>query len=121
MNKNFTDYYSGVYGRCEQLSPFSVSDDRQVNLIRVSERYRLLQPWDTINDGASWRFSVSASYVKDNLADPGTVLRTAPFSLGEPIEVRHLFKVKLPVAWNVKDSYTTRSGNGITFERDIRV
>jgi len=121
LNKNFTDYYSGVYGRCEQLSPFSVSDDRQVNLIRVSERYRLLQPWDTINDGASWRFSVSASYVKDNLADPGTVLRTAPFSLGEPIEVRHLFKVKLPVAWNVKDSYTTRSGNGITFERDIRV
>lgn len=121
LNRSYTDYYTGLYGPCEMLEPVRVEDDRTKNVFVVHEHYRLLQPWDTIDDGTRLRFDLNATYVRDYQTDPGEVLRTSPLALGEPTKVHHRFRVELPVAWEVDTSGAQFQGQGVSFVRSIRV
>lgn len=121
ITKTYTDYYTGVYGTCELVEPVRWTDDRQTNILKIHEHYRMLQPWDTLDEGTKWRFDISATYIKDFLADPGRTIRSGPFAMGEPVEVRHLFHVTLPLKWDVSEYQASHAEHGITFERNITV
>ncbi|HPF90746.1 MAG: DUF3857 domain-containing protein [Flavobacteriales bacterium] len=122
LGRTYADYYSGIYGPCELLETVRFEDDREKNVFTVHERYRILQPWDTTDNGAAFKFELFAAYVRDYQSDPGRVTRNAPYALGEPLDVRHTFRVELPVTWSSVDTTTTRvEGLGISFVRSVEV
>lgn len=121
LGKSYSDYYSGIYGPCELLEMVKFEDDQERNVLSVHERYRLLQPWDTTENGAAFKFELFAAYVSDYQNNPGRVSRKAPYALGEPVDVRHTFRVELPVEWSVDTSSSRFEGLGISFVRSVEV
>lgn len=119
VSKSYRDFYAGIYGPCSEVEPLRINDDPVGNVFITYEHYRIQQAWDTLEDGSAIAFKTSAYYIRDHQAKPGKAERTAPFALGEPVDVHHSITVELPERWNVSADDVVLEGQGIRYTRTI--
>jgi hypothetical protein len=119
LSKSYRDFYAGIYGPCSEVEPLLFKDDPVNNVFITYEHYRIEQAWDTLEDGSAIVFKTSAYYIRDHQSKPGKAERTAPFFLGEPVDVHHRITVELPERWNVSTEDVVHEGQGIVYSRAI--
>jgi transglutaminase-like putative cysteine protease len=95
----YRDYYEARYGRLEVTRPFRLEDDADANEIRITEGYRLLEPWRPTEDGQRVWFATLDETVRPSLTTPATRWRTMPIALGWPRRVLQTTTLELPAAW----------------------
>ncbi len=121
LAKGYRDFYAGIYGPCEELESLRFDDDVRTNVLHTYEKYRLDQPWDTIDDGRTFSFNVTAYHIRDHQTKPGRSVRTAPYYLGEPLQIRHRITVELPEPWTVSTGTVDHMEYGIEYSKNISV
>lgn len=117
--KGYRDFYAGILGPCEETEPLRIEDDTDANVIHTYEHYKLDQPWDTIDDGRTFSFNISAYHIQNHQYKPGRTIRTSPFFLGEPMDIRHRIIVELPESWTVTPEEVDHGGYGITYKKVV--
>ncbi len=119
--KGYRDFYAGLYGPCTEMEALRFEDDTRANVLRTFERYRLMQPWDTIDNGSTVSFELTAHHVRSHQRYPGESVRTAPYHLGEPIRVLHRMTVELPEPWTMANDEVEHEGSGIRYTKHVEV
>lgn len=121
LERKYTNYYSGFYGPCEVLSPLSGTFDAARNIFTTKEHYRIPQAWDTLSDGHTLQFVITASGIQDYLIVPTTPQRNAPLYLGQPLDIKQKIEVSLPEEWNAEPSTQRYGGCGVQYVSSLQV
>ncbi len=98
MSRRYADYYSKRLGELEVLVPPVVEDDRDRNIMKVVERYRLKSPFD--DEGASVKaLDIYADALQSTTGLPPSMSRGSPLSYTHRGTYRHEIEVVLPERW----------------------
>lgn len=119
ITKNYCEYYAGLYGNCTPLAQLHYQDDVVANVLTTKEHYHIHQAWDTLADRGLLVFNTLGYTVRDHQVKPGNAARMAPFSLGQPVRIRHRIEVKLPTDWSVPPITFEREGFGVSYSSVI--
>ena len=88
IERDYVDYYSGLYPGLRQVLPLGVTDDVAMNQITVEERYMLPAP-ALFADGLREDFGFGAEDFADNLPDALVGARKAPMFAGSAASFSH--------------------------------
>jgi transglutaminase-like putative cysteine protease len=85
---DYLNYYNRQYPGMTSLTPLETTDDRDLNVVSVTETYEL--PSDALQtDGLIEDFPLKADIGIGNLREPDAVSRNGPVFLGKPMFKRH--------------------------------
>ncbi|MFH2016463.1 MAG: DUF3857 domain-containing transglutaminase family protein [Pseudomonadota bacterium] len=93
LSNDYVAYYNGQYPGIHSVAPLEFSDDRELNIIRVTERYEL-DAADLIADDLIKDFPLKADFALGEFPTPSRVGRTAPVWLGRPVFKQHIALVR---------------------------
>ncbi|MCR6662946.1 MAG: DUF3857 domain-containing protein [Luteimonas sp.] len=98
LSRRYADYYSKRLGEIEVLALPKIEDDRDGNLLKVTERYRLKSPFD--DEGASVRaLDIYADALQSTSTLPSSLTRNSPLAYTSRGSYRHEVEVVLPERW----------------------
>lgn len=88
LAKDYLDYYSHADPAIKALSEPIFHDDRDANVLRVTESYQLPEFWkEGTRDLSGWA-------VQERLVKPDSTQRVAPFAIEHPVDVEHRLTVR---------------------------
>jgi len=90
ISRNHLNYYSKENPTVTQAADLEVVDDERRNVITVRERYHVAELW---KDG---QLHVIASPIEDSISAPRIKLRSMPYAVEFPLDVRFEAVVQLP-------------------------
>lgn len=89
-----TGFFAARYGDADNESPFDCDDDREQNVIRTIEVYRVRGFVTRTGGSSSCAVTLPASFALLALPMPGTDERRAPWVLPHPLRIEHTMEVK---------------------------
>lgn len=93
LSNDYVAYYNGQYPGIHSVAPLEVADDRELNIVKVIERYEL-DAADLTGDGLTKDFPLKADFALADFPNPSRVGRTAPVWLGRPVFKQHTALVR---------------------------
>ncbi len=118
LAEEYRQYTSNAFGGADATQDLSIEDDARLNRVKLVEHYRLPDVWQS--ESGLHEVPITPFTILDNTDDvsPET-LRTMPFSLVHPVEVKHTVRVKLPDGWQFESQRDTVDDAAFTFSREI--
>lgn len=95
--RRYSEYYGKRFGKIEQLQPPAIDDDRARNIVRISEAYRLPDPWR--EEGDVRGLDVEADSLAAVAALPGRTDRKGPLYVARPGRYVHEVSIVAPKGW----------------------
>lgn len=92
IGRTYLEYYNKQYPGITSAGTLVPEDDRDANVVTVSERYELSHK-ALVDSGLSKDFPLRADIAVSNLPTPTTVGRRSPIGLGKPFNRAHKIKV----------------------------
>lgn len=96
LSKDFLNFYARFYPGIESHQALGVSDDRELNLVTVTEHYRITNLWEINKALGQWEAGFYADSFRDLLTDPGTRLRQRPLRIPFPLRREQEIVVQFP-------------------------
>lgn len=119
LAKTYLNYYASRYPTIHTEDSMLVDDDDVVNMLVVTENYRIAEPWVYDEDEGHRSVTVIPGETRDMLSIPTTSLRTMPFGLGEPVVQKHKITVMLPDGWQIEESQRTIDHDAVALTADV--
>jgi len=88
-----TEFFASRYGDAENESPIACEDDRERNVLRTIEVYRVRGFVDLTRGGGRCAVTLPPSFALLALPRPGTGERRAPWSINHPLRIEHTMEV----------------------------
>lgn len=98
IQANYLEYYQGMHPNLSLAKVFTVDDHKDVNVIVVSEAYRIADFWRN-TDPANMRAEVFALDTFERLDDVSDQTRRYPYAIEHPRYFEHTIHVELPDRW----------------------
>ena len=121
IQKDYSDFYSNVYPNIRVNKEVEIFDDRESNMIKVVENYKIDSLWQTLpgNDQViATGFYPSA--LESYLYPVTTSSRTMPYLLDDEVNFEHKTIVYFPEAWNIKDESMRIDNPGFSYFYDVK-
>jgi hypothetical protein len=117
--RRYAEYYGKRFGDVEPLQSLSIQDDRGRNVIRVSEAYRLADPWQQEEDMRG--LDVEAEALSAVAALPDRSERTGPLYVARPGHYVHEVGIEAPKGWVARFSRESEhvSSSAFDYERTL--
>ncbi len=117
MQRGYEDYYEKAFSDIVNRIPLSVEDDKENNRIRVKEQYWLESVF-TPEENGRLGFNFNASTLTDFMPKLETKRRSAPFYMGQPIQVQQKIILSLPEYFYLNEPYPAfiEKNDGFTFK-----
>jgi transglutaminase-like putative cysteine protease len=93
FSEDYLKYYDGLYPGIETAAALTVTDDRDANVVIVTEKYRLSAA-NLLADDLIKKFPLQADIGVGDLPEPSKVGRTAPVWLGRRVLKQHKVVVR---------------------------
>ncbi|HVQ32749.1 MAG TPA: DUF3857 domain-containing protein [Lysobacter sp.] len=107
LKRRYADYYRKRYGALDIEQAPAVTDDRERNTLKVTERYVLKNPYES--EGSATRALDLYAQALDNPTDlPRTMARKGPLDTGLPGRFRHEIHFTVPNGW--RPTFTDEKG-----------
>jgi hypothetical protein len=97
LQRRYADYYRKRFGELETLTAPTIKDDREANVLTMTEAYALRTPF--VEEGANRGIDLWPESLDAVTALPSTIARTGPMDFGTPGEYRHEINVMAPQGW----------------------
>lgn len=97
LQRRYADYYRKRFGELETLAAPTMKDDREANVLTMTETYALHSPF--VEEGSNRGIDLWAETLDAVTALPSTIARTGPADFGTPGEYRHEINVIAPQGW----------------------
>lgn len=111
---DYLNYYARYYPSIELADPMSVSDDTRMNIVAVTEHYRIRTPFIKGKDGRL-KLVVSTDQFYRFGEPLGASIRHSPLAIAYPQQVEESMTVFLPEDWTVNDSATRVDDPAFTY------
>ncbi|WP_187471050.1 DUF3857 domain-containing transglutaminase family protein [Luteimonas viscosa] len=98
LSRRYADYYRRRLGELEAVSVPTIKDDREANLLTVTEQYLLKAPFDD-EPGTVKALDVYAETLQELTQLPASMVRTSPLDYAAPGAYRHEIEVAVPEQW----------------------
>jgi transglutaminase-like putative cysteine protease len=106
IERDYLDYYAGLYPGTRQVLPLGVTDDLTMNQITVEERYFLPGP-SLFENGLREDFGFGAEDFADNLPDAQVGARVAPMFTGSAATFSHTVTItNAPISFTPPEGVT---------------
>ncbi len=119
IEKNYLNYYAKNYPDITGAEALKFEDDSLENVFTTIEEYKIKHFWYYPEGSSTLTADVYPQPIRDNIGEPGTLVRKMPFALDFPVKVKHSVDVVLPEPWNVDDLETSVEGTGIKYQSAI--
>ncbi|ODA33186.1 hypothetical protein A8L45_11230 [Veronia pacifica] len=100
LSDHYEKYYARHFKELAVLSPLTIADDTNANLIEIKESYIIKDLWQ-VKDNL-YHFMVAGDIVDDFLITPRSSSRKTPFRYGHDGKVLQKIQLSLPDDWEVK-------------------
>ncbi|MBK8226950.1 MAG: DUF3857 domain-containing protein [Flavobacteriales bacterium] len=120
VGKSYLDFYSRQYGGATALGPIKVTDDPTANILKVAERYSLMDLWEGPDSTGVYVLNAEATYLRDVVFTSNVRFRATPIALSYPFEVRQRIILKMPEPWSVEIQPKEINGFGIQYTQATR-
>lgn len=132
--RRYSEYYGKRFGVIESLHPPAIEDDRARNVIRITEAYRLANPWQ--QEGDIRGLDVQAESLSAVAALPERSERLGPLYVARPGRYVQDISIEAPKGWVARfgrenehasssafkyDSTLELSGNGAQLHQEMDV
>ncbi|MGK6353447.1 DUF3857 domain-containing protein [Parapedobacter sp. DT-150] len=115
--KSYLDYYSKLYPEIEAIDSLHIDDDRALNRITLSERYRI-PAFLTKSEGGQHTVSLFAQMIYDRLPSvPAS--KTSPIAIDYPSDVEYRIAVVSPYGWRMPRNNFFLDRDGYIFGASI--
>ena len=114
--RRYAEYYGKRFGEVEPLQSLDIHDDRDRNIVRISEAYRLANPWQ--QDGDSRGLDVEAEALSGVAALPDRSERTGPLYVARPGRYVNEISVDPPKGWIARFSPEHEHVDATAFDYD---
>ena len=101
LQKSYLNYYADSYPGITALAPFSVSDEKDVNRLTITERYQIADFWKTSEEHKRREVLIDLPDMYDYLRAPRDLIRHAPLAVAHPLDIEVVTEVRLPADWNL--------------------
>jgi hypothetical protein len=106
IERDYLDYYAGLYPGMRQVLPLAVTDDLAMNQITVEERYFLPAP-SLFENGLREDFGFGAEDYADNLPNAQVGKRMAPMFTGSAASFSHTVTItNAPISFTPPEGVT---------------
>ncbi len=99
--QGYLDYYAGAWPGIQSKSPLEVQDDREKNVVVITERYSIPAFWGEDAEPGRRQRSLWAGTLSGELDKP-EVFESAPLAVSHPVWLRHTSRVRLPGDWGLE-------------------
>lgn len=105
LQQSYLDYYANIYPSAVVEFPLKIQDDREENILHITEYYEIPELWDTLDN------QIFADFYPMRLNEftdiPNSVQRQKePYQLNFPTHFEHETVIRLPEPWIVtEDSF----------------
>ncbi|MEL6642800.1 MAG: DUF3857 domain-containing protein [Pseudomonadota bacterium] len=104
VDRNFFEYFQGLYPQIEQLSPLELTVDEELGSVSLTAQYRIPEAWTLYDDGTGEFFFVHAQDLSQDMPAHIATSRTLPFALEHPVRSRQTLVFKLDDTWAIDNS-----------------
>ena len=120
IQKNYTDFYSSTYPTIKVNKELTFFDDRESNLLRVVENYKIDSLWEALpNNKDVIAVSFYPSALEGLLYPVTTSDRKMPYLLDDEANFEHKTVVYLPEAWNIQNESMRIDNPGFSYSYDV--
>lgn len=98
IQRRYEELYRRRYGDLTATAKLEVSDEPTKNLVTVTERYKLLDPW-AASTPALRRIDFYADHIASIVELPTTMSRKTPLATVHPFVSSHRVELQLPTGW----------------------
>lgn len=103
IRTEYLEYYAGRYDGIESVAPIEFEDDREANVVRLTEHYAIREFWQPMDDGR-FKATFHPMEIRSRIWVPDTVDRSMPIGRDHPDHVSVAIDAKLPMTFEFKDS-----------------
>ena len=116
LGKDYLNYYARFYPGVTSAQPLSIADDRNANVLTVTETYRIKDIWKRDATSKKWQAEFYGESLVNLLTDPSTRLRTMPLRIPYPLRQEHEIAVHLPDRdWEIPSADKTIEHEAFSF------
>lgn len=121
ISRRYAEYYRKRLGELAVTALPVLHDDRDANVLTVSEQYLLRAPFE--GEGNHRALDVYGEALANPTKLPETIERTGPLNFGMPTRYRHEIEVRLPQRWSasVRDESLSVVSDAFRYERGLEV
>ena len=102
--KNYITYYGNVYPDIEKFEDLETEDDRDANIFKTKESYKIPTFWKPLEGGDGKIFCEFYPITLESYFNvTKSANRTAPYRLSFPIDYAHEITVQLPENFNIPE------------------
>jgi len=122
IGRRYADFYRKRFGELRMTADPAMQDDREANVVIVTEHYLVDAPFDAGNP-ASRSIDVYPDAVAPPAALPSTLARSGPMYLDKPGEYHHHLRVAVPAGWQPLFGHEQEEqrGSAFTYQRTLDV
>jgi hypothetical protein len=121
LQKSFLNFYARYYSGIQDERPLDISDDRDRNILTVTEHYVVTNLWKLEEARNKWVAAFYGEALMDMLTDPATRLRKRPLWISFPLHREQEVVVHLPEkGWDIppKTDEVTHEAFAFRYRRD---
>jgi len=121
-SRRYADHYRKRFGDLEPVTPVAVDDDRDNNVLKVTEHYLLRSPYEA-GTGAGRALDVQADVLGPVATLPQSMDRSGPLSFAERGHYRHEIRVTMPDRWTsqLATERVDHASDAFVYSRDLGV
>jgi hypothetical protein len=101
ISRGYADFYRKRYGPLQASAPLQVRDDRDANVLTITERYLLDSPFES-PDASTRALDVYADALSGPASLPKSMVRNGPLYLAVPGDYRHRIDLVVPKGWRAR-------------------
>ncbi len=98
IQKEYLNYYARAYPGIRRMGSLTKRDDRALNSLEVTERYRITNFWNLNKTKTKWECVFHADALTGSLTEPRTVIRQSPLWVPFPLHQEQQITLQLPEA-----------------------
>lgn len=122
IEKSYLNHYSRDYPEIEPRKPIEFLDDEEKNIITIREFYQISGIWKpSEEDDQSVEASFYARSMDDMIELPSTRIRTMPFAIAFPQNVKQVIEIQPPTKINLKEERTEINNQAFRFLDEFKL
>lgn len=122
IQKNYLNFYAKSFPKIAIQDKIRFEDNIVENEFVVYESYIIQEFWmpiDSLGDSRNIQCSVYPDIIREKLRIPSTRVRSMPFYLGYPMEIKQSQIFYLPEDWNVQEEEQNIESDGVSFSKRV--
>lgn len=117
IQEDYLNYYSNIYEYISPLDQVQFLDDREKNVLKTYEKYRIDSIWNKENGYRE--INTYPAQLRDISSVSREVNRKQPYYLNYPSKTKHETKITLPEIWDVTPENSSISGNAYAYSYQV--